>query len=46
MKEMIVFFKEVFEGTKLAWAIKAAGLAGVLEIIRIGWLAIRYLAKF
>jgi hypothetical protein len=46
MKEIVLFFKDLFEGSKLGWAIIAAGVAGGLEILRIGWLVIRYVFRF
>jgi len=50
---MIMFFKQVFEDSSLGWWIKAAGAGGiavlvasVLEIIHLGWQAVRYIWKF
>jgi hypothetical protein len=52
-QETVRFFKDVFEDSKLAWWVKAAGLggivagiAGILEVLHLGWLAVRYLGKF
>ena len=46
MQEMILFFKQVFEDSSLAWWVKAAGLGGILagiagvaELAHLGWLA-------
>ena len=53
MQDMIVFFKQVFEDSSLAFWIKAAGaggiavlIASVLEVIHLGWQAVRYIWKF
>ena len=53
MQDMIMFFKQVFEDSSLGWWIKAAGLGGiavfvasVLEVIHLGWQAVRYIWKF
>ena len=39
-------FKKMFEDSSLAWWIKVAGAGAGVEILRIGWLAIRYFGKF
>jgi hypothetical protein len=53
MQDMIMFFKQVFEDSSLGWWIKAAGLGGiavlvasVLEVIHLGWQAVRYIWRF
>jgi hypothetical protein len=43
---MAGFFKTLFEDSPLAKWIKLAGLGALIEILRIGWLAIRYVGKF
>ncbi len=44
---MAEFFKKLLADNPLVrWSIIAAGIGGLLEALRIVWLAIRYLAKF
>lgn len=53
MHSMLERFKKLFEDSSLAWWIKAAGaggiavlIASILEVIHLGWQAIRYIWKF
>jgi hypothetical protein len=39
-------FKQALEDSKLAWAIYAAGLAAILDILHIIWLGFRFALKF
>lgn len=47
IERMAQFFKAYLASDQLIrWSIIAAGLAGALEIARIVWLAIRFVARF
>jgi hypothetical protein len=42
MKELGDYFKKLFNDSLIRWAIYAAGVAAVLDIIHLGWLAGRF----
>jgi len=46
MQTLGTFFKRLVEDSKLTWAIYAAGIAAVMEILHIVWLGFRFAFKF
>ena len=40
------FFTRLIKESNLRWAVVAAGIAAILEIIHLVWLASRYFLKF
>jgi hypothetical protein len=40
------FFTELIKQSNLRWAVVAAGIASILEIIHLFWLAVRFVLKF
>jgi hypothetical protein len=46
LEEIGSFFKRLIDESNLRWAVVAAGIAAIAEILHICWLAIRYLFHF
>jgi len=46
LQKLGVFFKQLIDSSNLRWAVVAAGIAAILEIFHIGWLAARYIFRF
>ena len=46
MRELGDYFKSLFEDSPIRWVIYAAGIAAVLDILHITWLAVRFLYYF
>ena len=46
MQETVEFFKKTFEDSPLAKWIVLAGLGALIEMLHVGWLAVRYIWKF
>jgi hypothetical protein len=46
VEKLVDIFLKISDNTTIKWSIYAAGIASVLEIMRIGWLALRYIFRF
>jgi hypothetical protein len=46
LERLGAFFQKLIAESKLRWAIVAAGIAAILEIVHLCWLAARFLLKF